>query len=137
MRIQDSSRSLLISKLFVLTALVVMLPGHTPAQETGQADEDEDTLTVTGTRIQRTDAIANSPIVRLDEAAFERSGVINVEDILRQLPQFVAGISPGVNLGNPGAATLNLRGLGSTRTLVLIDGKRSAPYDHQSIVDVN
>ncbi len=99
--------------------------------------EEAGTLVVTGSRLSRGALEINGPVVSIDKEAIERSGAINVEDLIRQLPQSVAGISPGVNLGNPGVAALNLRGLSNVRTLVLVDGKRFVPFDYGGAVDVN
>jgi outer membrane receptor protein involved in Fe transport len=104
-----------------------------PAAATA-ADAD---VVVTGSRLSRGALEINGPLVRIDEDTIERSGAVNVEDLIRQLPQSVAGISPGVNLGNPGVAALNLRGLRNVRTLVLVDGKRFVPFDYGGAVDVN
>ena len=112
-------------------------------------DDDgvEERIVVTGSRIQRRDFEANSPIVTVESETFENRSSFNVEAALNQLPQFVPDGSQ--NLGSaagtpfpdaaaaPGAATLNLRGLGSNRSLVLVNGRRPQPVNSQLVVDVN
>ena len=56
---------------------------------------------------------------------FELSGTVNVENVINTLPQVVPGTTSFSNNPGNGAATLNLRGLGSNRTLVLVNGKRA------------
>ena len=75
--------------------------------------------------------------------SFENSATTSVESVLNQMPQFVPGgtqFSSSIQnsaTNTPGAATLNLRGLGSNRNLVLLDGKRAQPANATLVVDVN
>src|SRR5690606_19490613 len=99
---------------------------------------------VTGSRIVRRDFQANSPIVTLDSEAFERASTFAVETPLNQLPQFVPSLSQFDTMdvqssatSTPGVSTLNLRGLGSNRNLVLIDGRRAQPVNGALLVDIN
>ncbi len=62
---------------------------------------------------------------------------VNVEDYLNTLPQFVPSFDSSSNNPGDGSARLNLRGLGAERTLVLIDGRRFAPFGGSNIIDVN
>ncbi len=103
------------------------------AQAPGAAEE----IIVTGSRIKRTDLQANSPIVNLGADEITLTSTVNAEDVIRELPQAIPGISPGVNNGNPGVATVNLRALDDERTLVLVNNKRFVGYDSEGIVDVN
>lgn len=103
---------------------------------TSSAQELEEVL-VTGTRISRPDLVSNSPITTVSAETLEQLNTINLETQLRQLPQFLPGSTEYINNGNPGAATINLRGLGSVRTLVLMDGKRLPPFGTSGAVDIN
>ena len=94
-------------------------------------------VVVTGTRIARPDLTSNSPIATVSSDSLAEINTITLETQLRNLPQFLPGATEFINNGNPGAATINLRGLGSGRTLVLMDGKRLPPYGFGSSVDVN
>lgn len=110
------------------------------AEAQGDALEE---ITVTGSRIVRRDFEAASPIVTIDTQRFERSSTLSMESVLNQMPQFVpAGSqfvsgtqsSPTTSLG---IASVNLRGIGTNRTLVLVDGRRAQPANAALIVDVN
>lgn len=96
-----------------------------------------DAIVVTGSRISRPDLAAASPVTVVSEEQLKLANKPGVEEFLRQIPQAVAGIGQNTNNGNAGVATVNLRGLGTVRTLVLVDGKRFVPYDTLGIVDLN
>ncbi len=104
-------------------------------------------ITVTGSRIVRRDYSAQTPIVTVDAEAFSQRSNFGLEATLNQLPQFnIAGSQSQLSEANtpfpsasaaPGAATLDLRGIGTNRTLVLLDGRRVQPVNGQLVVDVN
>ncbi|HEY0963851.1 MAG TPA: TonB-dependent receptor [Pseudomonadales bacterium] len=106
-------------------------------------DEELEEITVTGSRIVRRDLSSPSPILTVGTQDFENSSTTGVESVLNQLPQFVPGgtqFNSSIQnsaTSTPGAATLNLRGLGSNRNLVLIDGRRAQPANATLAVDVN
>ncbi|MGP7795218.1 TonB-dependent receptor domain-containing protein [Sphingomonas sp. CLY1604] len=103
---------------------------------TGGAD-----IVVTGSRITRSDYTSASPIVTTGEAVLKATGAVNIEQSLNQLPQFVPGSGSqggGASAAaSAGRATLNLRGLGDKRTLVLLDGRRLPPSTVFNVTDVN
>jgi len=94
-----------------------------------------DTITVIGSRVRRVETETASPVVVVDRAAIERSGKMTIGEIVNELPNISgAPVTAAVNNGGgTGAATAELRGLSSVRTLVLIDGHRPGP----SPVDLN
>jgi iron complex outermembrane recepter protein len=101
-------------------------------------------IIVTGSRIVRRDFQANSPIVTVEAETFESVSTFAIETVLNQLPQFVPALSQFETMdvqnsatSTPGASTLNLRGLGSNRNLVLIDGRRAQPVNGALLVDIN
>jgi len=103
-----------------------------------------DEITITGSRIVRRDYEANSPIFTVESSAFEEASTLGVESVLNQLPQFVPTDTQFVTndifptaTNTPGVATLNLRGLATNRTLVLIDGRRAQPANSTLVIDVN
>jgi outer membrane receptor protein involved in Fe transport len=100
------------------------------------ADEAEEII-VTGSRIKRADLVASSPVSVVDSTELSLTTTVSVEDVLREMPQALPGITTGVNNGNPGVATVNLRNLDDERTLVLVNGKRMIGYDSEGIVDLN
>lgn len=94
-------------------------------------------IVVTGSRIQRQDFESASPIVTVSSETFEQLGVQNAETLVNTLPQVVPSFSSGNNNPGGGQAFINLRGLGSVRNLVLVDGKRMTPGNSSGIVDIN
>ncbi len=105
---------------------------------TSFAQEQLDEVVITGTRIAKRDAVAESPIMTLDNAAMKDSGYVTVDQFLNTLPQVVPAVSSQSN--NPssnGRAFIDLRGLGSNRNLVLIDGRRGMGSTSGGVVDVN
>jgi iron complex outermembrane receptor protein len=102
----------------------------------------DDTIVVTGSRIRRPDLESASPVAVIDSQQIQAQGIVNTQDLLAKLPQ--VGI-PGLSRTNSnflttgnGVATINLRNLGDSRTLVLVNGRRFVPgIAGTSIVDVN
>jgi len=93
---------------------------------------------VTGTRIMRQDYVSTSPVVTLSSEVFEMSGEPQIEKILNELPQLVPSITTtSNNPSNGGQANINLRGLGTARTLVLLDGTRMQPSNVGGVIDLN
>lgn len=108
------------------------------AQEAPEvAAEANETIIVTGTRITNPNVTASSPVSVVTGETFKTFNSPSVESLLAVNPQFLPESGPAVNNGSPGAASLNLRGLGDQRTLVLVDGKRMVSYDYNGVVDVN
>ena len=100
-------------------------------------DADDDVVVITGSRIQRTDTVAPSPITSVDEELFELNNVVNTEDLLNTLPQLIPAFDATSNNPGNGTATVSLRGLGTTRTLVLVDGQRFVGSGAAQVVDLN
>ena len=86
--------------------------------------EKVERIQVTGSRIKRTDLETVSPVTVMTAEEIKLSGFSRVEDVLNQLPQIEAAQSSFLANGATGTATVDLRGLGSNRTLVLINGRR-------------
>lgn len=93
------------------------------AADEASADKVE-RIQVTGSRIKRTDIETSSPITVMDATEIKQSGYDRVEDVLNQLPQVEAAETAFLSNGATGTATVDLRGLGANRTLVLINGRR-------------
>ena len=113
----------------------VLRSGNVAAEPTGSTDEAREAIVVTGSRIRGAGPVG-SPVVSIDRDAIEKSGLSTVQQILQSLPQNFGG---GSNETTTGATTrngtgndatlgssINLRGLGTSSTLVLIDGSRPA-----------
>jgi len=103
-----------------------------PAEETSSAD-----IVVTGTLIRNPNLVASAPVtvVGQEEIQLKQSNV--AEEVLRSIPGVVPSIGSNVNNGNGGASYVNLRGLGSNRNIVLLDGTRIVPSDIVGRVDLN
>ncbi len=110
--------------------------------QTDSAPPPSDEILITGSRIARQDYAANSPIVSLSQDTIQNTGRVTVESALTQMPQF-AGAFGAANGGststglNGGQAYASLRGLGSKRTLLLLDGRRIQPSNPDGSVDLN
>ncbi|KZY57151.1 hypothetical protein A3736_06375 [Erythrobacter sp. HI0063] len=100
-------------------------------------DEAEGLIVVTGSRIARRNVETAAPIAVVNDEEFQLSGTVNVENVINTLPQVVPGTTSFSNNPGNGTATLNLRGLGSARTLVLVNGRRWLSYDTAQVVDLN
>lgn len=116
---------------------LVSAPAWAQQDATGFDDADG-VILVTGSRISRPDLESASPVavVGAEEIGLQ-AGSSNIENVLNDLPQVVATTSSTSNNPGGGVATVNLRGLGSARTLVLVDGRRYVSYDVSQIVDLN
>src|SRR5947209_10236007 len=81
-------------------------------------------IVVTGTRIPTPNLTSVAPVTSVTAADIKAQGVARVEDLINSLPQAFAAQGSNYSNSSNGTATVNLRGLGSARTLVLIDGRR-------------
>jgi len=101
--------------LVALSGAVLSLPAF--AQTTERVE-------VTGSRIKTTETESVSPVVSLSQEQIKTEAVRNVETLLNNLPQAFADYGAQVSNGASGTATVDLRNLGPTRTLVLVNGRR-------------
>lgn len=121
-----------------------------PSASTAAPAEAENGLAevvVTGSRIRRRDYESLSPIVTVNADVLQQNSSIAIETTLNQLPQFAPSANQSAlssaqqpfpsATATPGAATLNLRGLGANRTLVLVNGERTQPINAALVVDVS
>jgi len=84
-------------------------------------------VVVTGSRISSPNLTAISPITSVDAGYISSTNLTRTEDILNNLPMVFAGQNSTVSNGSDGTASVNLRGLGANRTLVLVNGRRLGP----------
>lgn len=94
------------------------------AQSTPSQDAQVEDIIVTGSRIRQPNLTTTSPVTQVTGEDIDLQGVTRVEDLVSQLPQAFAAQNSTVANGSSGTATVSLRNLGSSRTLVLIDGRR-------------
>jgi iron complex outermembrane recepter protein len=108
------------------------LPASAPAADSGD-------IVVTGTRIVSPNLTSAAPVTIVSAQDLKISGTTRIEDMLNSLPQVFAAQASTLSNGANGTATVNLRGLGEARTLVLINGRRLQPGDpgSASVSDLN
>jgi len=110
------------------------------AQDAADTTTEEETATdivVTGSLITNPNLERSAPVnvTSADEIELLQSNL--AEEILREIPGVVPSIGSAVNNGNGGASFVNLRGLGSNRNIVLLDGNRIVPAGFGGQVDLN
>ncbi len=87
--------------------------------------ESVERIEVTGSRIKRADMETASPVTIIDAAAILATGATSIDGVLQSITAAGGAMTnPGINNGSGGNARVNLRGLGSARTLVLVNGRR-------------
>jgi outer membrane receptor protein involved in Fe transport len=109
---------------------------------TAGEEADPGTITVTGSRIVRNGYDAPTPVTVIGLADIQASAPANVADFVNQIPSVAGSVTPSntqrnLSSGTGGINTINLRSLGTNRTLVLLDGHRSVGSVAQGTVDVN
>ncbi len=138
-RVSNFKASLLAGAAFVA---FVGLPSGAKAADDTATDQKVEKVTVTGSRIPKKDYSSNSPISTVTAQQIKDSGSTTIDQLLNTLPQVVPGFGRGQNNGtafggNGGLATVNLRGLGDQRNLVLVNGHRITPATENNEVDLN
>jgi outer membrane receptor protein involved in Fe transport len=126
-----------ISRLLTATALAsasFVIPQTAFAQDTGDAPatEEDETIVVTGSRIRRPNDESAAPITSVTAEEIFDSGRVSVGDVLNDLPQLRTTLGSQNSTGGLGTRGLNfldLRGLGRSRTLTLINGRRQVSAD--------
>ena len=107
-------------------AMAQQPPAAGPPATSSSTSLDE--VVVTGSRLaQSPNDISISPITTVSDLDIQKTGLVRTEDLLNNLPQVTAEQSGGNAISSNGTATVSLRGLGSQRTLVLVNGSRLAP----------
>jgi iron complex outermembrane recepter protein len=105
----------------------------TPAlNASGQPVQSANEIIITGTRIPQPNLTSAAPVTVVTNQDVKLSGSTRIEDVLNSLPSVEASQGSGVSNGATGTATVDLRDLGSKRTLVLINGRRLVPGDPNS-----
>jgi outer membrane receptor protein involved in Fe transport len=128
--------------------IAVGVSGTAFAQDSGSQDQSTQdqqpnqkapttlqTIVVTGSNIRRVDLETSNPVVVIDRAAILATGKLTLGDLVQQLPAMTGGaVNPQVNNGGgTGSSSINLRGLGSRRTLILVDGRRLLSKDPNAV----
>lgn len=106
--------------------------------QSGQPTGAPQAIVVTGSRIASPNLKSISPVATVNSAEIKLEGTTRVEDLINNLPQAFASQGGNISNGATGTANANLRNLGASRTLVLVDGKRLMPGDPASpFADLN
>lgn len=128
-------------------ACMAALAGPVMAQDAANTSADAkkaanlETVTVTGTRISNPNVISPTPVSVLTAADIKATGATNIGDLMTTMPQLATTFTMGNSnrfIGTAGVAQQDLRNLGTSRTLVLVNGRRfvgSSAGD--TAVDVN
>lgn len=122
----------------VSAAASALLCGVTAALPTYVVAQDAQRIEITGSAIRRLETEGALPITVLKREDIERSGASTVTELIQKLPsmQGFTTASHSVNGGGGGTATASLHGLGSAYTLVLLNGRRVAPFNTGSTVNL-
>jgi iron complex outermembrane receptor protein len=130
-------RAAVVTVPFILSAAAYAQEAATPSDAEAGLQE----ITVTGSRIQRpTGFTAPTPVTIVGAERLEQRAIANIGDALNELPSFRASTNPATTQntgGSIGARVLDLRGLGASRTLVLVDSKRFVASTSQGTIDTN
>ena len=146
-RMKTSVRSMLsvtpalIAILDSGAALAQTAQAQTAQAQTTQAQATEE-IVITGTHIVRDGFEAPTPVSVVSVEQMQSSATGNVADYLNTLPALGSSMTPTTNMSDlknamVGINSLNLRALGASRTLVLMDGQRVGPSTNTGVVDIN
>lgn len=124
-----NNRNLQLAVRLALAAAAASAAPTVLAQESPASSEATlGEVVVTGSRLaQSPNDVSISPITSVTDLDIQKTGLIRTEDILNTLPSVTAEQNGGTSISSNGTATVSLRGLGSERTLVLVNGTRLAP----------
>ncbi len=125
----ESRADLVLAENTTLRANLAVVPDAVQLEE----------VVVTGSRIRRKDLTTAAPVSVVNKEAIAASGKVSVGDFLQAIPEQMGAIGRNNNNGGNGTVQISLRGLGATRTLVLVNGRRWVPGGSgaDSVVDLN
>ncbi|MDE0659806.1 MAG: TonB-dependent receptor [Gammaproteobacteria bacterium] len=128
-------RQTISSSFGALLASTVLLVGA----PLGAAEGEIETVTVTGSRIAYSPTDGPQPLTVVTREDIDDSGLLSVGDLIQRLPMQGSGINRTYNNGGDGSVRVELRALGSARTLVLVNGKRwvASGEGANSSIDLN
>lgn len=137
----NTTRAPAVRQALSTSLLAIAVAGlWAPAASAQDADADDDQIVVTGSRLARSTFDTPQPVTVLGAEELEQVQVTNIGEAVSDIPAFRPSNNPSTNgFGsfNVGAQIVNLRGLGVTRNLVLVDGRRFAPTTREGSVDLN
>jgi outer membrane receptor protein involved in Fe transport len=130
-------RNRLLSTTMIGGVAALAFAAPAAAQSAQQQASDLGDVVVTGSRIRAPGFVATSPITSIGAEEIALDQPISVEELIKDLSVAVPAVGPGTNNGSGGGATIDLRGLGTNRTLVLVNGRRMVPFNLAGVVDTN
>lgn len=134
---KNISRSRLSAGVAPVVLGLAMLASPAFAQTAAGEEVVADEIVVTGSLISNPNLERTSPVNVTTSEEIELRQTNNAEQILREIPGIVPSIGSAVNNGNGGASFVNLRGLGSNRNIVIVDGNRLVPAELNGRFDLN
>ena len=130
----NSLRERLLASSIICSAALVAGAAHAAAASAPEVAE----VVVTGSRIAQPNLTSNSPLVTVNQEDVKVAGTATIDTLTNSLPQVFGGQNLGQSINSNGTATVDLRGLGPSRTVVLVNGRRLQPGDPQSpVADLN
>ena len=126
-RMHRKKLSLAVAQVLGAGIFVGLAAPSAYAQQPPPSAEKIEKVTVTGTRIPSANLESTSPITTITATDIKLSAPISVESLLNIMPQVIADQGNMVSNGSTGTANVNLRGLGTSRTLVLVNGRPLPP----------
>ena len=135
-------RRVLSSSVFTTGLLLAMSSAQAAQAPQTAAVEDIDEVVVTGSRIVRDGYEAPTPLTVVTAETLQQNAATNIAEAMHSIPAFAGSTTPGtgitsVSASGAGLNLLNLRSLGSQRTLILLDGQRTVPSRVDGVVDIN
>lgn len=127
-------------KILLGASSIAILIAGTSAFAQEQKEKSQEIVVVTGSRLQGKIERAVSPIAIIDKEKLLENAVVDIDDLLKKENQFASSIgstSTPASTDAQGASTLDMRGMGQNRTLVLINGTRATPFGFRNSVDIN
>ncbi len=129
--------------IVVLLSLATCAYAQDQGASPGQTPEQQEEIIVTGSRIARDVTDASTPLAIINAEEVRLSGTVNMDKVLSDQPQFVQATNGGATANTvpagsaAGAAYVNLRGFGPTRSLTLVNGRRFAIFGPEQVTDLN
>jgi iron complex outermembrane receptor protein len=119
-----------LARLALASSIALALNSWAQTNDSDDSLKELENITITGSRIKRSDVEGPTPVLIIQRSDFEEMGYRTVQDVLNSLTQNTGGgVTQQFVFGfTPGASSVNLRGFGSGRTLVLVDGRRIPVY---------
>lgn len=118
--------------LIASTSLILGLAGKGGIAQAAEGDapaEEIQSVVVTGTLIkQQSDLTSPVPLTTVAPDTLQATGVLEITQAFRNLPEFASGNSTDLNIGGGGLQSLNMRNMGVQRTLTLVNGRRMSGF---------